>query len=215
MSLEAILASIEAAGQEEADALVQKAQAEAATIIEQAQRQAERVQKGAREQALTPAYRERARMLHRARLEALRSIGAARETAIDAVLAQARILLSQVRARQDYPDILRRLTEESLAELQRSLEDISAARLDIDARDEALMKDLIRGFGLQIPVSCSLECWGGLVASSRDGRIVVVNTLESRLERATPFLRRDLATLFENGGALRLHSTTEMLAYEQ
>lgn len=215
MSLEAILATIEGSGQEEADALVQKAQAEAAAIIEQAQRQAQRVQKDAREQAAMPAFRERARMLHRARLEALRTVGDARETAVDAVLVQARIILSQVRARPDYPGVMRRLTEESLAELQRSLEDIGAARLEVDARDEELMADIIKGFGLQIPISCSLACWGGLVASSEDERIVVINTLESRLERAMPFLRRDLATLFESGGTLRLHSTTEMPAYEQ
>jgi len=43
-----------------------------------------------------------------------------------------------------------------------------------------------------------LDCWGGLVAKSEDGRIVVINTLEERLERATPFLRRYLAAFFEN-----------------
>ncbi|MFW6097060.1 MAG: V-type ATP synthase subunit E, partial [Chloroflexota bacterium] len=155
----------------------------------------------ARERAVTPAYRERARILHRARLEALRTVGDARETAINAVLAQTRIMLSQIRSTPAYPSILRRLAEESLAELERSLEDPGAAHLEIDARDEALMAEIIKSLGLQAPISCTLECWGGLVASSQDGRIVVINTLESRLDRALPFLRRDLAALLENGGA--------------
>jgi vacuolar-type H+-ATPase subunit E/Vma4 len=50
---------------------------------------------------------------------------------------------------------------------------------------------------LELPVSCELNCWGGLTAKSEDGRVVVINTLESRLERATAFLRRHLAALFE------------------
>lgn len=215
MSLEAILSAIETGGREEAGALVQQAQSEAAAIIEAAQREAQRVQQDARERAVTPAYRERARILHRARLEALRTVGDARETAIDAILAQARIILSQMRSTPAYPRTLRRLTEESLAELERSLEDRGAARLEIDARDEALMAEIIRSLNLQLPLSCTLQCWGGLVASSQDGRIVVINTLESRLDRALPFLRRDLAALLENGGALRPNLTTEMLAYGQ
>lgn len=215
MSLEAILVAIETAGREEAGAIVQQAQSEAAAIIEEAQREAQRVQQDARERAVTPAYRERARILHRARLETLRTVGDARETAINAVLAQTRIMLSQIRSTPAYPSILRRLAEESLAELERSLEDPGAAHLEIDTRDEALMAEIIKSLGLQVPISCTLECWGGLVVSSQDGRIVVINTLESRLERALPFLRRDLAALLENGGALRPHSTTEMLAYGQ
>jgi vacuolar-type H+-ATPase subunit E/Vma4 len=46
-------------------------------------------------------------------------------------------------------------------------------------------------------VSYELECNGGLIAGSIDGQIVVINTVETRLERAIPSLRRNLAALFE------------------
>jgi vacuolar-type H+-ATPase subunit E/Vma4 len=45
-----------------------------------------------------------------------------------------------------------------------------------------------------------MDCWGGVVAKSEDGCIVIINTLEARLERATPYLRRYLAALFESEG---------------
>jgi vacuolar-type H+-ATPase subunit E/Vma4 len=52
---------------------------------------------------------------------------------------------------------------------------------------------------LDLQVVSSLQGWGGVVVTSGDGRIVVNNTLESRLERATPFLRQDLMAFIEEG----------------
>jgi vacuolar-type H+-ATPase subunit E/Vma4 len=51
--------------------------------------------------------------------------------------------------------------------------------------------------GLTLPINYNLDCWGGLIAQSEDGRVVVINTLETRLERAIPYLRRYLAALYE------------------
>jgi vacuolar-type H+-ATPase subunit E/Vma4 len=160
---------------------------------------------------VTPAYREHARIIHRARLERLRAAGDAREAAIDAALAQARQCLAGVRAGPDYPAILRRLTKEALHELRG--EDITRARLEVDPRDEVLMTEILRELDLKLCVSGRLACWGGLIARSEDGCIVVINTLESRLERATPSLRRQLAALFEEGGAVRPATIMETPAY--
>jgi vacuolar-type H+-ATPase subunit E/Vma4 len=51
--------------------------------------------------------------------------------------------------------------------------------------------------GLELLVSYELNCQGGLVARSADSRVVAINTLDSRLERAIPYLRRVVTTLFE------------------
>jgi vacuolar-type H+-ATPase subunit E/Vma4 len=59
------------------------------------------------------------------------------------------------------------------------------------------LKNILDDLKLDLPVSYELNCWGGLIAKSGDGRVVVINTFESRLERATAFLRRYLAALFE------------------
>jgi vacuolar-type H+-ATPase subunit E/Vma4 len=66
-----------------------------------------------------------------------------------------------------------------------------------DPRDRSLVENILQEMGLEIPVSYEVECIGGLIAGSADGEIVVINTMEARLERAIPNLRRYLAALFE------------------
>jgi len=120
-----------------------------------------------------------------------------------------------LRAEPGYPLILRRLVEEAIHALGplpagRSAssppsapqhlsdggeEDLPA--LEVDPRDEVLLHHILDDLGLDLSIMPTLRCWGGVVARSGDGRVVVTNTLEARLERATPFLCRDLAAFFE------------------
>lgn len=215
MSLEAILAAIRASGEKQVEEIEQRARDEAAAVLADAHREAQKARREAREQAVLPAYRERARIIHRARLDRLRTVGDAREAAIDAALERVRRSLAQLRADPGYPAILRRLVKQALSELQGSLEDITRARLEVDPRDEELMERILRELDLSLCVTYRLDCWGGLIARSEDGRIVVINTLESRLERASPFLRRYLAALFEEGESIRSTTITETPAYER
>lgn len=215
MSLEAILATIRASGEEQIEEIEQQAREQASAVLAGARREAEKARHDARSRAVMPAYRERARIIHRARLARLRTMGDAREAAINAALEKVRRCLAQLRADPGYPAILLRLTKEALSELQGSLEDITRARLEVDPRDEEVMARIVRELDLSASVTYRLDCWGGLIARSEDGRIVVINTLESRLERAMPFLRRYLAALFEEGENVRSTTITEMPAYER
>jgi vacuolar-type H+-ATPase subunit E/Vma4 len=92
--------------------------------------------------------------------------------------------------------VLRRLTQEAVAELASG--GTEKIELVADPRDETLLQNINQELNLDLPVSHELNCWGGLVAKSEDGRVVVVNTFESRLERATVYLRHHLASLFEH-----------------
>jgi vacuolar-type H+-ATPase subunit E/Vma4 len=192
--LAAILAAIEAAGEAE----IARLRAETASRVQQVLAEAERLASARREQArqaaLLLAVGERARRLHQAKLEALHVIGEVRQRLIDTALAETRRRLVNLRSDPAYPLILRRLTEEAIAALS---EEGPAIVLEADPRDEALLRRILDALGLDVPLSLALECWGGVVARSQDGRVVAINTLEARLERATPFLRRDLAAQLE------------------
>ncbi|MCJ7623387.1 MAG: V-type ATP synthase subunit E family protein, partial [Anaerolineaceae bacterium] len=96
-----------------------------------------------------------------------------------------------------YPTILRRLTKQALIELAGSLEQIGRAKLEADERDKSLLEEILQDLDLEIAVSYDLHCMGGVIAKSEDGRLVVINTMEARLERSIPFLRRYLAESFE------------------
>lgn len=198
MSLSAILESIRASGVTRVGEIESLAQAQAREILVNARLEAQLIEDDACTRAEAPAYRERARILHRARLEALRAIGNERESLIDSALEQTRGRLAGMRSDDEYATIMCHLLQEALNELRGPLGEVGNACLEADPRDRPLLESLFKGMGLEIQVNYVLNCWGGLVAKSEDGRVVVINTLEDRLDRATPYLRRYLAAYFED-----------------
>ena len=211
MSLEAILAAIEASGEAERARWRVEAEQRAQHIRDEAERRAAIVREEARRAAIQPAAGERARRLYQARQEALHRVGETRARLVEAVLAETHQRLAHLRADPDYPSILRRLLEEAVSALGEEEQGIRGcqafsdearnngqALLEADPRDEALLRRLLDERSLGLPMALSLDGWGGVVIRSGDRRIVVINTLEARLERATPFLRRELSTVFES-----------------
>jgi V/A-type H+-transporting ATPase subunit E len=206
MGLHALLEAIRASGEEQVQEIREQARQEVEEILAKARPQAEDIRERACLSEMEPAIKERARVIHRARLEALRAIGEVRESLVDAALEQTHGRLSGIRGDAVYPQVLRMLLQESLEELESERGQpavlgsgrATQVRLEADPRDRSTLESLLSDVGLALPVSYSLDTWGGLVAKSEDGRVVVINTLESRLERATPYLRRYLAALFEN-----------------
>ena len=150
-------------------------------------------------QLCTSAARERARIVRRAQLETLSALGREREALIDAALAEARRRLADIRNNPAYPQLLRRLVQEALDVLVQSLDRAEQAQLEADPRDRELLGQILQEMDLSLKLSFSADCWGGVIARSSNVNIVVFNTVESRLERATPVLRRSLAAHFTAG----------------
>jgi vacuolar-type H+-ATPase subunit E/Vma4 len=199
MSLEVILASIESSGEAEIDRLRSEAESRARQALEAAERKAAITREEARHAALRPAAAERARRLHQAKLEALRTIGEVRQQLVETMLLETRRRLTDLRADPDYPLILRRLIAEAVAALGEAELRSGRVLLEIDPRDERHICHILNELGVNPQVVSSLHGWGGVVVTSCDGRIVVNNTLEARLERATPVLRQDLVAFIEEG----------------
>jgi vacuolar-type H+-ATPase subunit E/Vma4 len=202
MSLYAILESIRASGDSQVRKIEAQAYIQCNEILANARLEAEQVKIDAHKKAVAPAFKERARMIQRARLEALQILGDVREEFVKAALSQIHTQLANTRTGNSYPQILHRLVEEALAELDGSLTAPRNVQLEADPRDREVLESVLHDLGLELSVRYELNCWGGLNARSQDGRIVAINTLEARLERATPYLRRYLSALFENQGAL-------------
>lgn len=197
MSLLAILDAIRTSGQAQVREIEEKTYQKIREMRVNARLDARRIREETSRATLAPALRERARIFHRARLEALQIIGNGREALVDAALDQTRGHLEGLRTDEAYPSVLKRLTEDALNELAISLEEPGRARLEADVRDRDLLENILAENRMNLEVDYTLNCWGGLIAKSQDGRVVVINTLEARFERATPFLRRYLAALFE------------------
>lgn len=216
MSLQAILTAIYAAGEIQIDEIATRAQAQVDELLAQAQTNGQRLRKQAYAQAVQPAVAERARILHQARLEALQIVSDAREALVDAALFRTRERLTELRSDPAYPAALRRLAEEALAELGSS-ELAAGARLKADPRDRKLLEDLLCDLQPELVIAYELNSWGGIVAESEDGRVVVINDLETRLERGIPFLRLYLPTVFAEASEDKscLAMTMAMPAYER
>ena len=196
MSLQSILEKIHHTGEARVQEIEREIQSQVGEILARARMEAQQIEDDACADASAPAARERARILHHARLEALHVVGNVREELVDAALTQTRERLATIREDASYPDVLRRLTQEALNELTApGREEIAV--LVADSRDRAILEDILAGMDLDLHVEYTLKCWGGLIAKSEDGQVVAINTLETRLERATIFLRGYLATLFE------------------
>ena len=195
MSLQSILSRIRASGEAQISEIEKNTRSRMNAVLAQTQMETHQVEENAREAASTPAIAERARILHRARLESLRIIGNVRKELVDIAIARTGERLSAMRMDPSYPDVFRMLLHEALAEQASSGAD--QVRLVADPRDRELLENMLSEPGLNPSVSYELNCWGGLIAKSIDGRVVVINTLESRLERATEFIRYRLVTLFE------------------
>ena len=196
MSLQAILDKIHAAGEAQAQEIERETQAQVGEVLAHARMEAHQIEEDARAASNVPAARERARIIHHARLEALRQVGNVREELVDAALTQTRERLAAIRVNPSHVDVLRQLTREALTELTAPGRE-EKALLVADPRDKTILEGILSGMDLDLHVSYDLTCWGGLIAKSEDGRVVAINTLETRLERATPFLRGYLAALFE------------------
>jgi V/A-type H+-transporting ATPase subunit E len=195
MGLEIILETIRASGAAQIQEIDSATQAQVNEILAQARMEAHQIEEDSCQLASAPAAAERARILHRARLEALRIVGDVRENLVDTTIHRARERLMSIRNDVCYPTVLHMLTQEALTEL--ALGESGTAEVLADPRDETLMKKLIDELQWNLRVNYALSCWGGLIAKSADGRVVVIDTFESRLERAAAFLRRHLASWFE------------------
>ena len=197
MSLEAILENIRASGKEEIAAIQSNAKAEAEKILKEAQIRAKEIIEQTLEDEFPRANRERARILQQARLEALQITELALHDQVEEVIKSAQQQISSMRSDPRYPDIFSTLVREALDELKPSLKENEIIHLLADPRDEEVLTELLKQLPANIePIYC-LECWGGITAASQDEKVRIINTLDARLRRATPYLQQHITAQFK------------------
>lgn len=189
MALEDILQAMEREARAEIEKIAARAEAEASAIVAQAEEEARAIRERYYLSAAARLQSDRWRPIHKARFAATREVAEAREALIEEAFAAAGEELSRLRQSPAYPECLRRLVWEIVNELG------SRLRMLVDARDEALVRRIAAEMGLEAEIATGLNTTGGLEASTPDGRISVVNTLESRLELGRSHLRRRVAAL--------------------
>lgn len=192
MDYEGLMKSLEGSAEEKKAAIIEKARREAASIQEEARAQSGEIVKARLSRAAAVAELERNKSLYEARSEVKKNISMVKHQLFLKAFKDAEKRLDGVRSLEDYELSYRKMLEEALA----ALGDKQAV-LHVDRRDEALAKKILSSIGRSIEVKPGQDTIGGLYASTPDGKVVVYNTIESRLRMARERLKMEVfSTLF-------------------
>lgn len=183
-----LIALLEREAAAEREQLLAEARAQAEAILAEARRAADEVLAATRERLEAEARAALVKAQSTATLRASSLILQAKEDEIARVFTQAEAVLAALAAdARRYPGVLRRLIEEGLRDLG------GAGVVSVAPADQAIAEALIRERGWEATVRADSSINGGASLSSTDGRLLVTNTLGSRLGRARPALAAGVA----------------------
>jgi vacuolar-type H+-ATPase subunit E/Vma4 len=198
--VQSVLEEIRSLGSARVQEIEAEARARADRILSDADAEASELREAILREAVAPAQRERAQILHQARQQALKILDAGRQEVVDLALSLTRQRLAAFRQDPDYPAVIDQLVAEALTALHGSLtgDELPHLAFDPDDRDQ-VERALSSPEDERVLQELEMDSWGGVIARSPDGRVVIDNTLEARLIQATPFLRRNLPRLLKGG----------------
>jgi vacuolar-type H+-ATPase subunit E/Vma4 len=197
MSLDAILEAIQESGRTEIAKIEAQAQDQVKIIIAEAQAKAESIHKEARATKMSRAKRDEDRIRVEAQSQVQKLSGESNHAFISETLIHARERLANYRASSSFPAVVLHLTVEALDKLYSCLEKDEQIYLRASRLDQELLEPFLKIRYPDVIVKYDLNCWGGVIAQSADGHIVITNTLDERFERSKPHIQRHLAVWFE------------------
>jgi len=122
---------------------------------------------------------ERNRQTYLTREEVKTAITREKERLFSEAFALAMDGLTGIRSSPGYQDIFSRLVRDAAGEIPEP-----DPVIHIDPRDRDVCREILETAGLNGSIAEDIETLGGARVTTRDGRITVDNTLESRLVRA-------------------------------
>lgn len=182
MGLDGLCKEIEASASAKASRMVSQAHEEAQATLKQAQEAARQAVQSARNEGEAFAGAERAERINAARLEAQKALSEARETAVRAGTQAVWTAFAAQRKRPGYAKKLLKWARQASDEL-----DLPGSLLHAHPDDRTLLSNA----GFKVATE-GLECSGGVLARSKDGRIQADYTLESLFERKREEIYREV-----------------------
>lgn len=187
MPLSKLLEALEADSEREAERITREAEARAQQILAEARQAAERAEETTRREAVASLPAAQARIDYEAQLKIQEMFANVREQVIGRAMGAVTDELVKLPDTPRYADVMRALLEEAVHLIDADLV------VRVRAEDKKLIEKLAKELGRKATVEATLTGWGGLIALSADGGVRVDNTLEARLESATPAIRQYIA----------------------
>lgn len=184
-----LLIAMEESTEERINGIMKLAYQEAEEIKRTAEEKAETIKKSYFDSAEKSFESERNKLIYNAKSEIKMDVIKAKDEMIQSAFVEAKKSLDDLRDREIYKGRFTSMIQEAMHELGRE-----KARLHIDRRDENLCKQILDELNENSEIVVDLTSAGGLNVNTRDEKVVVFNTIESRLDRAKEFLERQIFT---------------------
>jgi V/A-type H+-transporting ATPase subunit E len=179
MPYEQLIESVELCAEDKIRAIIDRANQDAENIKTETKGKNEIIKKRYLDAVKKTVDSERRKSIAKINEENHMRLIRAKDNVFKHAFTEAQKILLSVRSQANYENIFRKLLKETLLELEGE-----GILLHIDKRDENLCKKLLAELTLNHEIVTDLTSIGGLNASTRDGKFIIFNTIESRLERA-------------------------------
>jgi len=187
-----LLIAMEESTGERIHEIIEQAHQDAEEIKRIAEEKAETIKRSHLESAEESVEPERNKLIYAAKSETKMNLIKAKDELIQRAFTEAKKSLAGFRDHENYKGHFTSMIEEAMRELEGE-----QVRLHIDGRDENLCKQILDELNVNSEIVVDLTSAGGLNVSTKDEKVVVFNTIESRLDKAREFLERQIfATLY-------------------
>lgn len=116
------------------------------------------------------------------------------EIAIDKVFTKALDQIANTTRSGDYSNLMKTLLDESTKILSTTKVIVST-----NSKDKDLVQSLLSKYPGAELSSQTINCLGGVIVKSKDGAMKFDNTLDARIQRLKPLIRKEIATKFGVG----------------
>lgn len=116
------------------------------------------------------------------------------EEAVDRVFSSALEQITNADRSGDYSNFIKTLIEEATQILG-----TSEVTIFTNTKDKDIVQSTISQFSGAELSSETIECLGGIKVKSKDGTMTFDNTIDARIERLKPLIRKDIAAKFGVG----------------
>lgn len=113
------------------------------------------------------------------------------EESVERVFTKAIEKISLLVRNDDYVKLVTQLLDESIKVLG-----TSNVIVECNSKDKSILQSILSKFSGATLSSNTINCLGGVLVKSNDGSMSFDNTLDARIERMKPFIRKDIALKF-------------------
>lgn len=116
------------------------------------------------------------------------------EDAVDKVFSKALEQIANADRSGDYSNLIKTMIEEATQILGTSEITVST-----NAKDKDVVQSTLSQFSGTELSSDTIDCLGGVIVKSKDGAMTFDNTIDARIERLKPLIRKEIASKFGVG----------------